>query len=217
MSFVIIASGGEGFRTLDNTIPQVYNFDATVSLTSRRTANVTSHPVEGGSTASEHVVVSNTIVDLVGIIVQIPMPKPYHEINRGNDVIEASRDGLDLDRIHAATDVLVKVFNDRELITISSEIDVFPNCIITSLNLPRTAEIGDTLRIEMTLEQLQIIQLETTEVSKEIFDSAAANKKIGGTSSVDSDNPDNSTTEKTVLSSVEKQLANFSGSLGSIL
>jgi hypothetical protein len=56
--------------------------------------------------------------------------------------------------------------------------------------MPRSAEIGDSLRVEMTLEQIQIVGTDITEVSQAIFDAASVNTKIGGKSTKDDSSPD---------------------------
>jgi hypothetical protein len=187
MAVTIIAGGNK----LEGTI-SVYSLDATLTFTPRLSSTITKHPVETGSTITDHVFLNNTIIDVTGIITNsgaIPVKGGTASgVGLGDLIPSPTVSGTGGIRVQSAHDILVNIFNNRELITINSELQVYDNCIVTSLSLPRSPDIGDTLRIEMTLEQLQVVSSERLPVSSDLLDAIAINQKKGTKTASDSDN-----------------------------
>lgn len=190
MALILIAGGKGGTEA-----QEIYRFDAVLNVDAKRSSTVTKHPVETGVTITDHVFTNNTIIEISGVITNQPIPQKLFNPVIGQDRIEKPFEGARV-RVQSAYDVIVKSFNDKELITISHEFDSFANCIITNLTIPRNAQIGESMSIKLTLEQLQIVSTDISEVSQEIFDSATVNKKKGAGSSSDPDAPSATNEEK---------------------
>jgi hypothetical protein len=190
MALILIAGGKGGTEE-----QEVYRFDAVLNVDAKRSSTVTKHPVETGVTITDHVFTNNTIIEISGVVTNHPIPQKLFNPVIGQDRIEKPFEGARV-RVQSAYDVIVKSFNDKELITISHEFDSFANCIITNLSIPRNAQIGESMSIKLTLEQLQIVSTDISEVSPEIFDAASVNKKKGSGSSVDPEAPSASNEEK---------------------
>jgi hypothetical protein len=210
MTLILLAGGfgATGVPTIDS-----FKLDATVTLTPRRSTTVTKHPIEGGSTVSDHIFKNNTIIDVTGVVVNTPMPQSFRDAQLGRDRVATTPPGR-FDRVQSAHDVLVKAFEDQEILIISTELDSFSNCIITDLSMPRSAEIGDSLRVEMTLEQIQIVGTDITEVSPAIFDAASTNTKVGGKSTKDDNSPDLKTEDQVRFTKSKEVLNDLLSEIG---
>lgn len=119
--------------------------DATTEVSPRYSNTVTSHPVETGSTITDHVFRNNTVISVRGVIANDSLGNRFQDTYNEN-------------RIQTVHDLLVQLRDEAQLITVSSELKIFPNCVISGLTTPRTAQVGDTLEVDITLEQIQVTE-----------------------------------------------------------
>ena len=116
-----------------------------------------------------------------------------------NSIGNSFEDDYRFNRLQTVHDLLVSLHDSRQVISISSQYKVYSNCIITSLSIPRNAQIGDSLSVSITLEQIQIVTSQFVTVSQALVDAAARNQNKGQKTGVDSNNPNNSDAEKSTL------------------
>lgn len=182
MALVIIA-GGNGRESFD-----ILKFDAVTSIDYKRSATITKNPVETGRDLTDHVFTNNTNIDIIGVITNSPLPGQRNQVS-GNERVLSPTTGYK--RTQNTYDVLVTAFETREIIEISSEFDSFRNCVIRSLDIPRTAQIGESLEVRISLEQIQVVSADILEdqVSQVIRDAAARPKKKGEGIAVSEDSP----------------------------
>ncbi len=180
MATAILVGGGP----VEGSTPLV--LDATLDVNPRFSNTVTKHPIETGSTITDHVFKNNTVIDVNGLITN-------------NSIGNSFEDDYRFNRLQTVHDLLVSLHDSRQVISISSQYKVYSNCIITSLSIPRNAQIGDSLSVSITLEQIQIVTSQFVTVSQALVDAATRNQNKGQKTGVDSNNPNNSDAEKSTL------------------
>lgn len=183
MPTAILVGGGP----VEGLTPLV--FDAALNVNPRFSNTVTKHPIETGSEVSDHVYKRNTVIDVDGLITNYSVGNIFE-------------DNIRFNRLQTVYDLLTRLHENREMISISSQYQVFNNCVITSLSIPRNAQIGDSLQVVMTLEQLQVVTSQFVQVSQELLDAAANNRNKGQKTGADSNNPNNSTADQQRLEGV---------------
>lgn len=159
--------------------------DATVSITINRSSTITKHPVEGGSNISDHVFRNNNTIDIECLI----SDNVIGGVNNLDDF------GQGAGRTQRVYDMLSRMHDNRELVTVVSDLEVFRNCVINKLSTPRTEEFGSSAMLSIGLEQLQLVSSQITSVDTTIFDSNQPNTRKNGLSR-NSNNPDNSEEDK---------------------
>lgn len=135
------------------TDSDVIGFDAIEEWEVTESAKVTSNPVEDGSNIADHYYLENTTATFSGVIT------PFNYGSSGVDE--------DPDEFVRAVQALKssKVPFDLYL---STDLQPITNCLITSFSYKRTQKEGLSLLIDMTVEQVDIVEAaaETT-ISKE--------------------------------------------------
>ncbi|MDB4311877.1 hypothetical protein N9937_00465 [bacterium] len=186
MSFVLVTGGTtRGITSTDEAQLTAYAFDATVNFSPRRSAVISSHPIESGSNISDHTTVKNLTIDVEGIVGTSRLPRLTGSGISG-DVLDLSDPEITRaasgppSRTHSVVAVLTKIFDQREIITVASEYEVFANCIVTALSFPKTAREGDSVKITMTLEQIQVVNPRFATMSTTLLDYATTTFRRGG-------------------------------------
>lgn len=183
MSFTIIAGGRQSLITNESII----HIDAATSVTPKFTNTVTAHPTEGGNNISDHVFRQNTVIDIQGCIVNYPI----------RDAVDAGPN-----RVRTQYRQLVRLKENREFISVRSELQTFDQCVITALSFPRTANVGDSLQFSITLEQVQVVEPEAVITSEELLDRLLRPAKVGNKESRDAESEGNSEADKGLFSSI---------------
>lgn len=122
--------------------------DISVSEDHSFEAEVTSHPVESGSTISDNIRPQPIKVSLTCMVSNTPL-EPMRS-SRG------SRLGPEETNVIAqqALDHLRQIWAKREPVTIRTSIGTFTNMAMSSLSVPRAADDGDSLRFSVTFTQI---------------------------------------------------------------
>ena len=157
--------------------------DATISETTEFRSEVTDHPIELGSTISDHVFIQPRRVRIEGDVTNAPL-----EIFGGvtgiagslagivgggvADVVAGAATGLLTgaglsERRVEAYEQLRELFDTRRVITVVTGMDVFPNMVITSLTAPRDTRTGQKLRFTAELQQLTFVTTEAVSIDVE--------------------------------------------------
>ncbi len=121
-------------------------------------SEITSHPVETGSSISDHVYLNPIKIKFEGAI-----------LDSSTDIISTVRStaslfsGNILDNIYgksrkqlAAYEFLKNTYYNKTPVTIISYYDTFENMVIESMSFPRDGKTGDQLYFEMTLKQITL-------------------------------------------------------------
>lgn len=177
MAFTIIAGGRQSLITDESVI----HIDAATTVTPYFRNTVTSHPTEGGNNVSDHVYRQNTTIEVQGIITNYPI----------RDAVDAGPN-----RVREQYRRLVRLKENREFLSLRTELQVFEQCVITAMSFPRTAKVGDSLQFSITLEQVQVVEPEVVVTDAELLDRLLRPKKVGDKGSKNSETDDDSVFSK---------------------
>ena len=138
--------------------------DASISESHKFTADVTDNPVEGGSVVSDHITLKPIELTIDGMITDSP-------ISFLTGVVDVLSGGES--RSQQGFDALIALRDSRQLFTVQTGLRAYENMAMTSLTIPRRADIGQALRFQMQVRQLTIVESETVDIPPEQV--AAAN------------------------------------------
>jgi hypothetical protein len=139
-----------------------FEIDAFLSERYSFSNSVTEIPVEDGSVINDHVTEG---VDEISVSAFIGKAK--FEVWEGD--IPESEDNLPAEdpkaRIKQSYFELLRLFRNKQPVTVVMGLDTFDNMIITSFNIDREAANGADLPFEMSFKKLRIIKSETATIS----------------------------------------------------
>lgn len=97
-----------------------------------------------------------------------------------NGIIE-SRDSTDVLFPEKAFRYLQQLRDRRVPFTVRTSLQCYPNMVITALTVPQNAEVGKSLRFQMTCEQIQIVNTQTVIIPERIVkrSGAAGDQNLG--------------------------------------
>lgn len=144
MALTYIIAGGDPSSVASGR--PFIEMDATISLSPTMSGKVTKHPVEDGSKIADHVVIENKRFSVDGYVSNAPV-----FLTRGNVLGVPSQR-----RTQIAYDTFETMFDNKVVFTLVTEFKSYPNCIITSLNMPKTGSV-DSLHVQMEVEQIRVV------------------------------------------------------------
>ncbi len=154
----------------------VVDIDAVISEKHRFDNLVTEHPLEDGSPVTDHIVNQPVVLDMEGRITDTPLSILASVGSGATGLIasDLSVDGQQIDpaviaagtgvlgatlpgRAKLAYQELVALFVSRETFTVLSGINEYLNMAFESLEFPRNAQDGRSLRFRATMRELIIV------------------------------------------------------------
>ena len=130
-------------------------FDSVPSVGMKRTANVTSYPVEDGEDVSDHVQIKNRTFTLSGVISETPIRKDAVQ-----DLLYSS--GVNGTRVAQATQYLDKIMEKRQTISLVLEQQIYNNIILKGISVDYKDEYGQTFNLDF--EQVRIVSSKSVNV-----------------------------------------------------
>ena len=139
-------------------------FDAVREEVHDSTARVTSHPVEGGSNKSDHVVVENPTITLQVTFSNGPLTKngetgPRHKLVQrgfGKTVERVGTEGeVDPVRAETALEFVYTAHRERRAMTLTTTLRDYGDVYCTAVRTPRTAQVGDAIAATLTFERIE--------------------------------------------------------------
>lgn len=112
--------------------------DALISEDHKYSSKVTDYPVEDGTIISDHIVNEPVKLMIQGIVSDTPI-NIFAQFNRSID----------------AFNELVRIHNERLVVTVVSGIKTYQNMAITSLDVPRNLKTGQSLTFNIELQQIK--------------------------------------------------------------
>lgn len=176
----------------------VVQFDASISETHTRECEVTDHPVEEGSTISDHIRRTPEKIDVNGIVTNHPIV-----FLASVQAISPLLDDLSpvSDRAELAYTKLTEIMDDGELVTVATSLREYSNMAITSMAVTRDVQNGNVLNCALSLREVIIAKTETVAapVPKKSAQKKGKDtgKKVGGESSSAQQNANRSLLAKT--------------------
>lgn len=169
------------------------NLDATLSERHEYSAEVTAYPIENGATITDNIRINQTALTIDGFVTNAPVQwlggiGNAGLITGGTGVNSINRaispgNGFFPNRVTVAFDMLMKLFNNRESITVVTKLKRYKDMVITRLSFPRSPDIGDTLHFSMDLIQIKkvkLLEVEKTQspVKSDVVKKAAPKRNI---------------------------------------
>jgi hypothetical protein len=113
--------------------------DATISEEHHYTARVTSYPIEDGRIISDHIVNEPETIQITGVVTDTPL-SILSFFNRSIDAFNR----------------LIQIHQNKEIITVVTGIKVYTNMVMTSLQIPRSVQTGQSLTFVIDLQRVYL-------------------------------------------------------------
>lgn len=131
------------------------SFDSVPSVGLKRTANITSYPVEDGADISDHVQIKNRTFTLSGYISETPIRQDPVQ-----DLLYSS--GVNGTRVAQAIQYLDKIMDSRQTILLVLEQQIYDNVILKGISVDFKEEYGQTFNLDF--EQVRIVSNKSVNV-----------------------------------------------------
>ncbi|EFA4627600.1 hypothetical protein E0N01_23865 [Escherichia coli] len=148
--FAIVTSGlaSSGNDVYENYMALA--FDSVDDVNVRRSADVTSYPVENGATVSDHVQIKNNKFSLKGRITETP-------IKSDPGLLKSA--GVTGNRRSLAIDYLNQIMDSRQPFLLVTENKTFENVVLTGIEY--TEEASESLVFDLSFEQIRLVSYGT--------------------------------------------------------
>ena len=124
--------------------------DASIEEMHTMTSKISQFPVEDGSTISDNIYNEPEKISIQGVVTSTPLPNsPNSSLE---STIYAPRD---------AYDYLCRLRKNKELITVTTDLEVYKNMGITSIRIPKNTKVGGSLQFTIELEKVNIVSSKT--------------------------------------------------------
>lgn len=165
------------FKTTKARIGSI-ELDASVTEEHSAEVEVTDHPVETGSSISDHARPRSEVLRIEGLVTNSPLPTsadvPATYTRAGQTVTSSSR--FYETRAGQAYADLKAMKDSGQLLTVVTALRSYDNMVIQTLNVPRDATSGQALRFSAVLKQIRIVSNKSVNVVQ-----VAKKKKDQGT------------------------------------
>lgn len=116
------------------------------------------YPVESGATISDNIYNEPIHLSIRGVISNHPLtdsPNMYR-------VTSAQSSGAQYpDIVHEAFYYLLRLRNERKLVSILTALDSYENMAMTNITFPQNAQIGDSLQFSAEFVQVRLVESKT--------------------------------------------------------
>lgn len=136
------------------------SLDCVNQFSESHSATVTQHPVESGSSITDHVFLNNSELSISGVVSDFS-PSPDYITMEFLELIDAGANSHSHTQQIKAT--LLTIHKGRELLTIQvsdsslSEVEQFENCVITSLSFNDDPESGEAIYPVLKISQIRVV------------------------------------------------------------
>lgn len=113
--------------------------DATLTEDHQYNARVTNYPVENGKIISDHIINEPETVQITGIVTDTPLAI-LSSFNRSINAFNR----------------LIQIHNNRERVTVVTGIKVYTDMVMTSLQVPRNVQTGQSLTFIIDLQKIYL-------------------------------------------------------------
>ena len=165
-SFVIVSGGiknGDNKKLMGNKSSPFLVFDTVPNQNIALSCKPSQYAVEGGDTISDNVATNNDVFTLTGIV-----SNSYVEYYQNNQFQYSGK------RTQIAVDLLRKIKEAREFVTVATEFEVWDNCILTGVSYSLTAQTAEAIPFELSFEKLRVVSSKYVTLSiKDIRNSKA--------------------------------------------
>ena len=143
----------------------VVQFDCSVSETHKDEALITEHPVEEGSTMSDHIVKLPESVTLVGMVSNTPIVYLASLTAKSPVTTDTTKPS---DRVQAAYEKLLELQSKGLVVTVVTTLRTYKNMGLKVLSAVRDAENGNVLNCTIELKQVPVVTTLAVDLPKPI-------------------------------------------------
>lgn len=147
------------------------DIDAAKIVTYERAAEVTEHPVEGGSPIADHIETANGTFTLEGVISNTPVRIPRThtrglsralanvDLRVGGQVerVQLQQWSGTLDRKRACHAALVELITRRTQVALTTSLETIEHLALTRVQVTEDEESGNALKLSLGFTQLRIV------------------------------------------------------------
>ncbi len=159
---------GTGALTLGLQVFSILQFDASIEEEHKASVDITDHPVEDGSTMSDHRLQKPREFTLTAIVTNTP--PTLGAFFRYDNV--ATRDVDTWTLLNTLT-------KHKSLLTVKTTLDTYENMVIKDMSVPRTAALGNSLEVTITFREIFTAESEEVVAPEEKKGTAKGKKKLG--------------------------------------
>lgn len=140
------------------------SLDCVQQFSEGHSATATQHPVESGSTITDHVFLNNSEFQIRGVVSDYS-PSPDYITMSG--LADATTDENARSHTSEIKELLMAIFRGRERVTIHysaskfSEAVLFENCVMTSIGFSDDLESGEAIYPELKFSQIRVVNKQT--------------------------------------------------------
>lgn len=136
-------------------------FDAAMIESHSYTASVTQYPVETGATISDHTSLDPISIRIEGVFSDTPIPSQLL-LKAAKNWQSGGTPTFVLGGAATQWGLLVDLWEARAPLTVVTELEEYENMVITALSTARTAEAGKSLFVLCDMQQVVIVDSDTT-------------------------------------------------------
>jgi len=131
----------------DSALANFVEFDATVSVATDFSGDISTHPIETGARIADHFTRENPKFSIQGVTSNHPVTPTSPD----NAVIAQGN------RAQSMYDVLVRMYLDGAIFTLVTNLDTYPGCILRSLGNTQEVDSAESVRVDLEVEQIRIV------------------------------------------------------------
>jgi hypothetical protein len=163
------------FRSVESSLVEIIVLDATLSHSISRTSTVTQYPIESGSKISDHKQNDPEEVVVEGFVSNTPVTL----LASG---VLAQQDDT---RSKTAYDALVQVFDNKDVVQVQSELEVFDDMLLQSLDVPRDRTNFNALQFTASFKKVRQIGTRVVTLKDDVEKLAKPEEDLGKQNSND--------------------------------
>jgi len=134
------------------TIDETIQFDATITERHSARVTLTKHPVEAGADPTDHAREEPESLQLDGIFTNTPCSELDRQA-RGARSGEPGVPGYALEQLNR----LYRLKSSRRAVRVATAWPTYLDMVLTSVDLPRDASMGDAVRVSLTFEEVRFV------------------------------------------------------------
>jgi hypothetical protein len=156
-------------RKVNGKLVEIVALDATLSHGIRRSAEITEYPVEEGSNVSDHKQNAPVAVTVDGFVSNNPVSLlSFGLVPQQDDT-----------RSKSAYDALVETFDNDELVQVQSELEIFDDMMMRSLDVPRDRATANALQFTAEFQKVERVGTLVVEVATDVEKLAPPAQDVG--------------------------------------
>lgn len=121
--------------------------DVLISESHQRTAVITENPVEDGTIISDHIILEPQFLVINGFV-----------SNAHPSILSFTNIFSNEDKVKAAFELLEEIYSARELFDVVTNLKVYENMFMETLNIDKGPDTGDALNFTMDLKEIRQVE-----------------------------------------------------------